>query len=203
MKVCKSDITKRATNRIGIKLSTDTTFAINNFSHLHADTAITDTMLWTEISAVIVADSAYQYLAIGNFFTDDSTTVIEMCPACPQVPTEYMIDDICIHKGEQGNCEYTVSTKPFSILADASLLIYQTTDRLNIVAELPKSDTYKICVYNALGQRILQTFQTLHAGKTTLSIPFESSAADVLFVQLSNGEQSITKPFVATRFPND
>lgn len=71
----------RASNKIGIHMSTipyssSSPAPISNISQVYTDSVITDTVNWTRISGSFVADSAYQFLSIGNFFNDSLTTYI-------------------------------------------------------------------------------------------------------------------------------
>ena len=85
-----------ATNNLGFRFSaqsySETNPApIDNFSHYHTDAIITDKDVWTKVSGFFVADSAYVFLMIGNFYNDANTDTIE----CASV-AYYYIDDICV-----------------------------------------------------------------------------------------------------------
>ncbi len=105
-KVSKSNRTQNATNRIGIKFSTDTVFAINNICQLSADSVVKNITNWVNISGTFVADSAYNYLRVGNFFSDSNTIFQTICPSCPRPESEYYVDDICVHGNEAFDCSY-------------------------------------------------------------------------------------------------
>ena len=49
----------------------DPPFGLRNFAHIKSDSVITDTIAWTLVSGNFVADSAYQYLVVGNHFDND------------------------------------------------------------------------------------------------------------------------------------
>ncbi len=88
-----------ATNKIGIRFSTtgysqSFPVPVDNYSHLYSDSVIADTIGWKKVSGTFIADSAYQYLAIGNFFNDSSTTV--MIFDTTAVEAYYYIDDVCV-----------------------------------------------------------------------------------------------------------
>jgi hypothetical protein len=96
MKVSHTDLSAGATNNLGIKLATTSSFPIDNTSHLHSSAILDDHVNWVTLTASLFADSAYAYIAVGNFYTDANTTVSTVCPSCPYVHNEYYIDDICI-----------------------------------------------------------------------------------------------------------
>jgi len=88
-----------ASNNIGIKLSTISYDAINsapidNHSQLNYTTILTDSINWTKISGSFVADSAYNFLIVGNFYTDQNTDtlIVSLTPD----NAYYYIDDICL-----------------------------------------------------------------------------------------------------------
>ncbi len=96
MKISHTDLTAGATDNLGIRLSTTTDFPVDNFSHLHATSVMSDEVNWVTLSGSIIADSAYAYVGVGNFYTDANTTAVTVCSSCPYVHNEYYIDDICI-----------------------------------------------------------------------------------------------------------
>lgn len=67
--------TSLACNKIGIRFSTvsysfTNPIPIDNFSHYYITAIINDTLNWVQVKGSYVADSSYNYLAIGNFFND-------------------------------------------------------------------------------------------------------------------------------------
>jgi len=48
-------------------------FPFRNYAHLRSEPILADTVVWVEVSGNFMADSAYRYLAIGNFFEDALT----------------------------------------------------------------------------------------------------------------------------------
>lgn len=79
----EDDITGLACSHLGAKFSTVpysefSAPAVDNAAHVFTETLITDTVNWVSISGTFVADSAYQYLIIGNFYSSgvfDTTNV--------------------------------------------------------------------------------------------------------------------------------
>ena len=53
---------------------------IDNFAHINETSIIIDTINWIRISGTFIADSAYQYIAIGNFFDDQRILHFLSCP---------------------------------------------------------------------------------------------------------------------------
>ncbi len=102
-----------ATNNFGYRFSTSKydefvfTFAQpDNFSQIHSDDVITDSTNWVQISGSFIADSAYTYLRIGNFY-DNSNTNITPCTG----DAYYYVDAVCVSTDSLA-CEVTTTVNP-------------------------------------------------------------------------------------------
>jgi hypothetical protein len=90
-----------SSNNLGIRFSTISySFSsqpppLNNTSHIHADSIITDKINWTRVAGSIIADSAYQYLIIANFY-DDAHTLVDTLPTFLNKCAYYYIDAVCV-----------------------------------------------------------------------------------------------------------
>jgi len=89
-------------NGIGLRLSTvaydgNNPCPIDNFAHLYSTAVINDSINWTRITSSVVADSAYNYIIIGNFL-DDMTidTMHYTCDSCLNYLSYYYVDDVCL-----------------------------------------------------------------------------------------------------------
>lgn len=92
-----------AANKIGLRLSTVTsnsTVASNwttNWAHFKLMTIYKDTLNWLRLSGSIIADSAYKYVVIGNFFNDANTdTSLIPGPSSSPKPSYYFVDDVYV-----------------------------------------------------------------------------------------------------------
>lgn len=68
---------------------------INNFAHLYFTTIMADTLNWKSVFGSFIADSNYQYVEIGNFFTDVNTNVQVLKPKTTDW-AYYYLDDVCL-----------------------------------------------------------------------------------------------------------
>ncbi len=96
-----SSIVYLSSNNIGVRFSIDSSSSIspstiNNNAHLSFSSIITDTLNWTQIVGSFVADSAYRYLSIGNFFEDSNTLINNLDTSIFNQYAYYYIDDIKI-----------------------------------------------------------------------------------------------------------
>ncbi|MCB0771743.1 MAG: T9SS type A sorting domain-containing protein [Flavobacteriales bacterium] len=71
-------------------------FTPRNYAHVNNPTIITDTANWTLVSGSFVADSAYRYIVLGNFFDDALTDTIHFTPGQPSLAAYYLYDAICV-----------------------------------------------------------------------------------------------------------
>jgi len=75
-----------------------------NFAHIYTDSIITDTANWTTISGIFTADSAYQYIVIGNFFDDANTNYIQTDTTI-NCQAHYLLDDVYVALDSTTNIE--------------------------------------------------------------------------------------------------
>ncbi|MEJ7610756.1 MAG: T9SS type A sorting domain-containing protein [Ferruginibacter sp.] len=131
-------------NNIGIRLSnipyTPTSPApIDNFVHLRSIDVINDSINWIHISGSIIANSAYQYLSIGNFFNDQNTDTIHYsCGSCTNAASYYLVDDICVST-DSATCNVgilPVLLRDFNVsVVDKKIKLYwHTEEEINITA---------------------------------------------------------------------
>ncbi len=86
-----------AINNVGIIFSVDSVYKYNvNYAHIYADSIITDMINWTTVSGSFIADSAYKYMQIGNFFDNNNTDTVMISSAWPSCRSYYYVDDICV-----------------------------------------------------------------------------------------------------------
>ncbi|MBP9160299.1 MAG: T9SS type A sorting domain-containing protein [Flavobacteriales bacterium] len=71
-----------------------------DFAHVFQSEVLTDTIGWTMVSGSFIADSAYQYLMVGNFFSNALTDTVHFAPQgnpWEWFPRGYtLIDKVCV-----------------------------------------------------------------------------------------------------------
>lgn len=82
-----------------------------NFAHIYSTAMITDTVGWTLVSGTFVADSAYQYLMMGNHFdnANTDTTSIAYDPIGAQIGY-VLFDNVCVSVDPDG-CPMVVGSE--------------------------------------------------------------------------------------------
>jgi hypothetical protein len=70
-------------------------FQPRNQAAVYHPTILTDTAGWTLVSGSFVADSAYRYVVLGNFFDNAHTDTVQFVPG-PSLAAYYLYDAICV-----------------------------------------------------------------------------------------------------------
>lgn len=95
-------------------------FPPRNYAHLRADEVIADTASWIQVSGTFTADSAYQYMVIGNFFENDQTDTVHVTPGSSLGAYVY-VDAVCVTTSLDG-CDFGNSVPDIGV--DRPLLVY-------------------------------------------------------------------------------
>jgi len=69
---------------------------ITNYAHVYTDSVILDSTNWVEVTASFVADSAYLYLGLGNFFSKDQVDTINNISGLTPFGAMYYVDNVCV-----------------------------------------------------------------------------------------------------------
>jgi len=125
--------------------------SINNHCTISSVGFITDTLGWTKINGSFVADSAYQYFMIGNFFDDAHTNKIRY-GGTPDSNAYYYIDDICVSTDSLYAYQWT-GIKDLYQNDNISVYPNPFTSSLSIT-DLNAVALASIVIYNNIGQEV-------------------------------------------------
>ena len=192
-----------ACNKLGVKFTMQsfasygniaTSPLVNNYAPIYVDSMITDTMNWVQVSRSFIADSAYQYMVIGNFFDDahTDTSIIGTSPICISY---YFIDDVCLSTDSLGcfatgiqdlnaHEEIRVSPNPFNDQCTIKLASWNSGD-----IELKLTDEFgrlKDVNYNSF----------LQSNKTTLTIYKGNLEKGTYFLFVTAGSKQAVIPLI-------
>lgn len=129
---------KIGANKIGMKFTTNpftefTPPSLTNTAHLYTDSIYTDTLQWYKISGSFIADSIYNYVALGNFFdTIQTDTSIFGGPPFGGSASYYYLDDICVSPDSLYNEFWTGLGTNFNYEETINIFPNPTADALNI-----------------------------------------------------------------------
>lgn len=160
------DYLEALSNNIGLRLSTNTynpsnPAPIDNFTHLRSTSIITDTVNWVRISGSIVADSAYNYLMLGNFYDDANTdTLTQNCATCLNLGSYYLVDDICVSTDstlcnggiDSLPCNSSVSVWEHELTEAVLIIPNPATDQIQV--RLNSTATRQLSIYDITGRII-------------------------------------------------
>lgn len=149
-----------ASSKMGVLFSTvaydDTTPPlINNFAHIYTDFIITDTVNWTNISSSFIADSAYKYIIIGNFFDDINTDTISIgygyCDSLNYYASYYYIDDICVSV-DSVTCNSGTSIYEYNVQNIINIFPNPSKGKINLQINSSYHKNVTASIYNLLGE---------------------------------------------------
>jgi hypothetical protein len=120
------------------------------FASFNETELVEDTVNWVSFSYQFIADSAYQYLAFGNFFGDGQTDTLRIGGETDgNVTSYYYFDDFCLTQNPNG-CDFLSSTE---ISVEPILKVWPNpcTDYVMIKSDSP---IHRLSVYNIYGEEI-------------------------------------------------
>ena len=187
------------TDKIGMRLSTipfneNAPAPINNFAHLYLQTVQNDTLNWTRISGSVIADSAYKYLILGNFFDDAHTDTVHWnCPQCQNISGYSLVDDVCISTDSLlcngGIDAIPCATSIYEQIKDERISVFPNpaTDIVTIIFE--DNQSFEVNFFDILGR--LYYSEKLNS-KNSISINLLLYPSGVYFLKMINKEDNKT-----------
>ncbi|MCA1764460.1 MAG: T9SS type A sorting domain-containing protein [Flavobacteriales bacterium] len=149
-----------ASNNIGVLfmtenfLNTEELGPTPNYSTFNRTDLITDTVNWVNVSYQFTADSAYQYLAFGNFFEDNMTDTLRIGGEPDgNVTSYYYFDDFCL-SASPDECDFVNSTINLNHSA-AKMWPNPCQKELNFKTEFPIT---QLDIYDIRGKLLKTTF---------------------------------------------
>lgn len=190
-------------NNIGLRLSTvaflpSNPAPIDNFAHLRSISIISDTANWVQISGSIVADSAYSYLILGNFYDDANTdTTTLTCGTCQNWFSYYLIDDVCVST-DSSLCNGGIDALPCVVSVEENSFekqfsIYPNPVTNFVIIQNSFNTPFDVDIYNTLGQQ-LYNMQNITVNNLQIDISYYKS--NLFFIQITSNNQSINYKFL-------
>lgn len=180
--VSLADSMEFAIDKLGAYLSVDE-ISVTNDSLIQvtpqvlSNEMITDNTEWILISDTIVAEEAYNFITIGNFFSDNNTNTMPN-PLASGAPgtygSYYFIDDISV-----------VPLEPVSIneIPVQDFKIYPTLVHDHLIVEcIADCETSKVSIHNSIGQLLFS--EPMNA--PLISIDFSGWTRGSYFISVEN-----------------
>lgn len=194
-----------ATNKLGVLFSNkyygdSTTWGalivpppmVNNFAHIYSNSIITDSVNWTTISGSFVADSAYKYIYIGNFFKRENIDTLWFYGGLPDCKSYYYIDDICVSL-DSLTCNLAVSLNEIyneNYIID--LYPNPTFDYININCKNSRINFINCSLFDTYGRLIKEYNKFIIPGEIDIS----SFPAGIYFLQIKSEYTLINKKII-------
>ncbi len=179
-----SDIVSLACNNIGMYFSnthTSSGILIGLTPQILDTTIITDTTNWTLVSGEYIASGGEQFIIIGNFNTNATTSTIIVNN---NTDSYYYIDDVSVW-------DCTGSGLGVDELSDNNISISPNPTR-GVFTVSTKQKVKNINIYNVLGEVV---FTTTTANPQT-TIDMSSEANGIYFVEMSAEKGVMRKKFI-------
>ncbi|MEO8762028.1 MAG: T9SS type A sorting domain-containing protein [Bacteroidia bacterium] len=184
-----------ASNKIGLKFlnhsySEINPIPINNFAHYYETVIITDSINWTQIKGSYTADSAYQYLAIGNFFDDAHTDTLST--TSNYIDSYYFIDNVCLST----DSNYVYTNGIGEIKDNEKVLIYPVPASTSITINTDNiSDDIE--VFDMIGNLKIKQYNNSKYKK----INIDTSTLDngIYLLKINYQNQSIQKQIIISK----
>ncbi len=157
----------------------------NNTAHIYTDSIINDTTSWTQIFGSFVADSAYNQIIIGNFFSNANVSIDDIIPARDY--SYYFVDDVCVSTDSSYAANYVYTgIKEESLKDNFNIYPNPVTDYFHINQDFP--EPYDLVIYNTLGQKVYEEKNIASNSKTINTTPFTKG---LLLINIKSNNQSI------------
>lgn len=186
-----------ATNNIGALFTTYsyydllTAFPNLNYSHINDSSIISETENWVKISGSFVADSAYTYMVIGNFYDDVYTDTLNLPFTVAQQRAYYCVDDVCVSTDSLLCANFSVSVEENSLEHQFSFYPNPATDFVTVQNSF--NAPFNITVFNVLGQEL---YSKQNITSNNLQLDVNSYNAGLFFIQINSQNKQINYKFL-------
>ncbi|MBI4649114.1 MAG: T9SS type A sorting domain-containing protein, partial [Bacteroidia bacterium] len=192
-----ADKSNCATNNLGALFSTvpinfnSYPIPLTNHANIYSYSIIIDSANWVKISGSFIADSAYSYMYITNFYDNFHTdsilfdTTIIISPLIYFVDTicwaYYYIDDVCV---SEDSLDCPLLTK-ISLKSNSTIFnIFPNPAYDKIEIELNINDKYSFALYNNIGKIVLSSENI--SGNTQIDINELPTAIYILQIKFQD-----------------
>jgi len=186
-----------STDNIGVKFSTvqhslvqpDT---VTNIAHVFSTSVVYDTSSWVQVSGSFIADSAYTFIELGNFFQDSLSSIIDPINGISRY-AYYFFDDICVST-DSGICNLKTGIRE-DAFTSGNIDLYPNPAKDKLHIKFSDYSAITVRIYNVIGEiyyeeKLIDTDQ--------LHINLKKYSGGLYFLELSNNVKRILKRFVVT-----
>lgn len=168
---------------------TGPSFPFRNYAHVYRAAVLEDTASWTLVSGSVIADSAYKYVVLGNFFDNNHTEVVPMPPGNGDW-SYCLVDNVCVSPNPFG----CVSTGVEEISGSESPTAWVSGPQGDLLVSWPGHE-FSGYIQDMTG-RIVRSFRI---STDELMLPTDGWSSGVYVLRLWEGEATAVVKFVVTR----
>ncbi len=118
-------------------------------AHVFYPWVIADTVNWTLVSGTFMADSAYQYLMLGNHFDNSMTDTVHFGHYIWNAKAYTLVDNVCVSAGLEGCPQANgVDSHPYS-----EVLLFPNPTAVNLMVRGLKEDA-SAAILDATGRQV-------------------------------------------------
>ena len=164
-----------ANNKIGVQFSTieysiTNQIPVNNFAHVWTDSIISDTINWSTVSGSFIADSAYSYLNLGNFF---DKPFVDSLIYGTTFGAYYYFDNVCV-SSDSLTCNQ-IQTGIKQIRNNLPLInVFPNPVSEHFYISKNNPQPYDLIVYNKFGQKLYEEKNITGSNKRIDTTEFDS-----------------------------
>ena len=163
-----------------------------NYAQIFDTTIIADKLNWTKISGSFIADSAYKYIAIGNFFDNSHISFIKVDPFCKYCGCAYYyVDDVCVTTDSIYNETWTGIKEAENKQNEINVYPNPATEFIYITTTILVNNL-NVAIFNMLGEKIL--VQTISSQQNEINI--DNLLPGIYYVQIQLSNKTFTKKII-------
>lgn len=166
-------------------------FTLRNYAQIHSQEVISDTAGWTLVSGSFVADSAYQFIVLGNHFSNANTTVQILGPGTATDAYVY-VDGLCLSTDPDG-CPMITSIRESSA---GAIGLRPNPASTSIQVSWSQWPVRTVALIDATGRRLAELHVT---GRTELVIPVHHLPNGIYHLLLEGDGTRYGRTFVVMR----
>ena len=159
-----------------------------NFAHINHTTIISDTANWTKVEGFFIADSAYNYILIGNFYDDANTDTLipwNLCTNSNNSFAYYFIDEICVTT-DSSTCHIITELNELKSVKNSIILYPNPLDNF-LYFKNEDNIGLKIDLFDYTGKLVYSDFSF----RNIYSIDLQNYSKGVYFIRLTNEEEGV------------
>jgi hypothetical protein len=176
--------TNIATNKMGARLTTyqysnPGAGAMPNSCTVKTDSIVKDSISWFKVFGSFIADSAYEYLIVGNFFDDNNIDTLNLPYSIVPQAAYYYVDDVCLSTDSIYNETWTSIT----ILSTNKILTTAFPNPFNELLSFKTENTEinTITLFDIATRKLIQ-----QAFTNSISLKTDHLAKGIYFYEIRN-----------------